>query len=88
MLAAVALALGVGAHSACQAIEHHDGLKDLVTLCAAAIALIAVVKLAGGDRRRNSALLPRWATSLVLIPAAAEATSFGTSAAWLQRFRN
>jgi len=88
VLAAVAIALGVAAHSACQAIEHHDGLKDVVTLCAAAVALIAAVKLASGDRRRGSVRLPQWVTPLVLIPAAAAVPSFTTSPAWLQRFRN
>ena len=88
VLAAMALAMGVAAHTACQAIDHHDGLNHVVTLCVAAVALLAAVKLAGGDRRRKTSRVPRWATSLVLIPADAEIASFSTSSAWLQSFRN
>ena len=88
VLAAMALAIGVAAHTACQAIDHHDGLNHVVTLCVAAVALLAAVKLAGGERRRKTARLPRWATPVVLIPAPLGVGSFSTSSAWLQRFRN
>src|SRR6266508_1205768 len=52
---AAALIFGVAAHGVCQAIEHHDGMKDAVALCAAAAALIATMRLVvgGGDSRRK-----------------------------------
>src|SRR5581483_1651010 len=88
VLAVVALAFGVAAHSAFQAIEHHDGVKDVVALCAAAVALVAAVHLGGGPRRPTTAQPLRWPTVLTLMTADAGGPSFKPSAAWLQRFRN
>jgi hypothetical protein len=85
---AAALVLGVAAHGVCQAIEHHDAVKDAVALCAAAFALVTTVRLAGRRTRRVRLELPRWAVGPVLLPAGTDAPNRTTSAAWLQRFRN
>jgi hypothetical protein len=48
---AAVLALGTAGHAACQAIEHHDGARDAVALCAAAVvALIVTLRMAAGGR--------------------------------------
>lgn len=88
VLAAV-LALGVATHGVCQAIEHHDGAKDAVALCAAAaVALIATMRLIGrgGDSRRRAPMV--WVALAELIPAVSVSVASRSSAAWLQRFQN
>jgi hypothetical protein len=87
VLATVALVFGVAAHTACQAIEHHDGLKDVVALCAAAVALVAGALIGGGGRRRQLVHVPRWVAVPLVLPGHA-VESFGSSPALLQRFRN
>jgi hypothetical protein len=87
VLADVAITFGVAAHTACQAIEHHDGAKDAVALCAAAVALAAVVLASGRGRCRIASTQIRWLVVLTLVPAAGAPRS-GPSSAWLQRFRN
>ena len=85
---AAALVIGVAAHGVCQAIEHHDGLKDVTALCAAAVAMIATLRLVGGGgatRRR----VPMMRVALVEpIPATSFSVGPRTSAVWLQRFQN
>ncbi len=87
-LIAASLVLGVAAHGVCQAIEHHDAVKDAIALCAAAVALIATMRLAGGggDRRRKVPMV--WVALGELIPAVAVSVGPRNSAAWLQRFQN
>ncbi len=85
---AAVLVLGVAAHGVCQAIEHHDGVKDAVALCAAAVALIATMRLVGGggDSRRRVPLLRVGLAGS--IPAVSVSVEPRSSAAWLQRFQN
>lgn len=87
VLAAV-LVFGVAAHGVCQAIEHHDGAKDAVALCAAAVALIATMRLVGGggDNRRKVPMM--WVALTALVPAVSVSVAPRSSAAWLQRFQN
>jgi hypothetical protein len=75
-------------HGACQAIEHHDGAKDAVALCAAAFALIATARLAGGGRTIRRPLLPVRSVLTELTPRGTLAFRPRNSAAWLQRFQN
>jgi hypothetical protein len=81
-------ALGVATHAACRALEHHDGAKDAVVLCAAAVALIGTIRLiaGGGSIRRRVSM--SWAALVELIPAASLSVAPRTSAVWLQRFQN
>jgi hypothetical protein len=88
VLAAVALTFGVAAHTACQAIEHHDGVKDVVALCAAAVALIAAVRLGSGAGRPATAQPLRWLMVLAVVAADSGGPPLRPSPAWLQRFRN
>jgi peptidoglycan/LPS O-acetylase OafA/YrhL len=88
MIVAAALALGVAAHGACQAIEHHDAMKHAVALCAAAVAVVGVVALGAGRRRRAQPELPRWVALASTAPVGADVPVSGSWAAWLQRFRN
>jgi hypothetical protein len=78
----------VAAHGVCQAIEHHDGLKGAAALCAAAVAVIATLRLVGGGgvtRRR----VPIVRVALVgWIPATSLSVEPRASAVWLQRFQN
>jgi hypothetical protein len=87
-LVAAVLVLGVAAHGVFQAIEHHEGAKDAVALCAAAVALIATLRLvgAGGDNRRKVPMV--WIALAGLIPAISVSVEPRSSAAWLQRFQN
>lgn len=88
-IVAAALAFGVAIHGACQAIEHHDGVKDAVALCAAAVALVATVSLLRGRRGSTTRRVPpAWAAPLELIPVVLVAAGPRNSAAWLQRFQN
>jgi hypothetical protein len=85
---AAVLVFGVAAHGVFQAIEHHEGAKDAVVLCAAAVALIATLRLvgAGGDSRRK---VPMVGVALMeLIAAVTFSVGLRSSAAWLQRFQN
>jgi hypothetical protein len=85
---AAVLVIGVAVHGICQAIEHHDGVKDAVALCAAAMALIATMSLVGGggDSRRKVPMM--WVTLPEVIPAVTVSDGLRSSAAWLQRFQN
>ncbi len=87
-LVAAVLVLGIAAHGVCQAIEHHDGVKDAVALCAAAAALIGTMRLVGGggDSRRKVPMV--WVALAALIPAVRVSVGPRSSAAWLQRFQN
>jgi ABC-type uncharacterized transport system YnjBCD permease subunit len=85
---AAVLVFGVAAHGVCQAIEHHDGARNAVALCAAAVALIATMRLVGrgGDSRRRVPMV--WVALAALIPAVSVSVGPCSSAAWLQRFQN
>jgi ABC-type uncharacterized transport system YnjBCD permease subunit len=85
---AAVLVIGVAVHVACHAIEHHDGVKDAVALCAAAVALIATMRLVGGgeDSRRKVPMV--WVALAGLIPVVTLTAGPRSSAAWLQRFQN
>jgi hypothetical protein len=81
-------ALGVATHAACQAIEHHDGAKDAVALCTAAVALIATIRLVGNRASVRRRVSVSWAAVVELIPATSFSVGPRTSAVWLQRFQN
>jgi hypothetical protein len=85
---AAVLVLGIAAHGVCQAIAHHDSVRDAVALCAAAVALIVTMRLVGGggDSRRRVPLV--WMALAVSIPAVSVSVEPRSSAAWLQRFQN
>jgi hypothetical protein len=87
VLAAV-LVFGVVVHTACQAIEHHDGAKEAVALCAAAFALIVSLRLVGGGTRGAARVLVSWLSLGELIPGESPALRLRNTAAWLQRFQN
>ena len=87
-LAAIVLVFGVATHGICQAIEHHDGVKDAAALCAAAVALVAAVGLLGGSRRRGRAEDIRWLPIETPIPVGVPLPASRTTPAWLQRFQN
>jgi hypothetical protein len=87
-LLVAALVLGLALHGACRAIEHHDGAKDAVALCAAAFALVATVGLIGAGRSRQASTATLPLPLLVLLPRELLMDSPRTTSAWLQRFRN
>ena len=85
---AAALVLGLAAHAAFQAIEHHAEKGDAAALCAVAVTVIAVTFFARrGEQPVRSTGRVRFALSPIA-PIAAETRDRRTSAAWLQRFRN
>ena len=85
---AAALVLGLAAHAAFQAIEHHAEKGDAAALCAAAVSVIAVTCFVrrGGQQVRSAGRI-RFALSPIT-QIAAETRDRRSSAAWLQRFRN
>jgi ABC-type uncharacterized transport system YnjBCD permease subunit len=85
---AAVLIFGVAAHGVCQAIEHHDGVKDAVALCAAAAALIATMRLVGGGGHSRRKVPMVWVALAELIPTVSVSVGLRSSAAWLQRFQN
>ncbi len=85
---AAVLVLGVAVHGACQAIEHHEGAKDAIALCAAAVALFAGLRLAGAGRGARHSVPAAWAVLCELIPGGPVAVATRRSPVWLQRFRN
>jgi len=87
-LLAAALALGVAVHGACQAIEHHDGAKEALALCAAAVALIGAVRLGRLGGNGEPRLRIAWASVALLAPSGSLLDGWRTSPAWLSRFQN
>jgi hypothetical protein len=87
-IVAASLVLGVAIHTTFQAIEHHEGITDAVALCAAAVALIATLRLGAGGRTRRRSLPVVWVALTTLTPGAILAVAPRSSSAWLQRFLN